>query len=164
MFKQIVAPMELKIKSPFSTSSQNDTSASSKDLISDESSQEEESLDNLMEIDFVQKKELKMSVVTVKCKIKRLKISAMILNSEAEPSIIIKNIIDHIRAKINKSEKHDLSDVITIPIESISIIHNLPITLASELTIHNNFLVIDYHKLTLIFSNQLLKKYGCVVD
>ncbi|GBC12118.2 hypothetical protein GLOIN_2v1886689 [Rhizophagus irregularis DAOM 181602=DAOM 197198] len=63
--------------------SQNDVSSSSKD--SDEFSLEEESLDDPMEIDFVKKKEPKTSVATVKCKIRRLKIPAMTLNSGAEP-------------------------------------------------------------------------------
>ena len=154
--KQIVAPMEAKIVS------QNDVSSSLKD--SDESSLEEESLDDPMEIYFVQKKEPKTSVATVKCKIRRLKISAMTIDSGAEPPIITKNIVDRIKAKIDKSEKHDLSGVATVPIESIGIVRNLPITLASGCTIHEDFVVVDYHKPTLIFSNQLLKKYGCAVD
>ncbi len=148
MFKQIVAPMELKIKP------QNDAPLSSKNLISDESSLKEESLDDPIKIYFVQKKELKTSVATVKCKIKRLKIPAMTLDSGAEPPIITKNIVDRIKAKIDKSEKHDLSSVATVP----------PITLAPGCTIHEDFVVVDYHKLMLIFSNQLLKKYGCAVD
>ncbi|GBC02499.1 hypothetical protein RclHR1_04650016 [Rhizophagus clarus] len=119
--KQIVAPMEAKIVS------QNDVSSSSKD--SDESSLEEESLDDPMEIDFVKKKEPKTSVATIKCKIKRLKIPAMTLDSGAEPPIITKNIVD-----------------------------------PPGCTIHEDFVVVDYHKPTLIFSNQLLKKYGCAVD
>ncbi|GES88866.1 hypothetical protein GLOIN_2v1886689 [Rhizophagus clarus] len=57
MSKQIVAPMEC-------ASGQNDTSASSNDLFSDESSLEEESLDSPMEIDFVKKKEPKTSGAT----------------------------------------------------------------------------------------------------
>jgi hypothetical protein len=150
-----VAPLELKIKS------QNDVSSSSKD--SDESSLEEESLDDPMEIYFVQK-ELKTSVATVKCKIRCLKIPAMTLDSGAEPPIIMKNIVDHTKDKIDKSEKHDLSGVATVPIESIGIVHNLPITLAPGCTIHEDFVIVDYHKPTLIFSNQLLKKYGCAVD
>ncbi|GBC04247.1 hypothetical protein RclHR1_05590002 [Rhizophagus clarus] len=142
--------------------SQNDILASSKD--SDESSLEEESLDCPIEIDFVQKKELKTSVATVECKTKRLKISAMILDSRAEPPIITKNIVVRLKAKIDESEKHDLSGVATVPIESIGVAHNLPITLAPGLTIHEDFIVVDYHKPMLIFSNQLLKKYGCAVD
>src|SRR6266498_3678592 len=156
--KQIVVPMEPKIKSP------NNTQSSSSDSTPDESSLEEEFLDDPMEIYFVQKKEPKTSVVTVKCKIRRLKIPAMTLDSGAEPPIITKNIVDRIKEKIDKSEKHDLSGVATIPIESIGIVHNLPITLAPGCTIHKDFVVVDYHKLTLIFSNQLLKKYGCAVD
>jgi len=88
----------------------------------------------------------------------------MTLDSRAEPPIITKNIIDHVRAKIDKSEKYDLSGIATIPIESIGIVRNLPITLALGLTIHEDFLVVDYYKPTLIFSNQLLKKYKCVID
>ncbi|GES88869.1 hypothetical protein GLOIN_2v1886689 [Rhizophagus clarus] len=88
----------------------------------------------------------------------------MTLDSGAEPPIITKNIVDRIRAKIDKSEKHDLSGVATVPIESIGVTRNLPITLAPGCTIYEDFVVIDYHKPTLIFSNQLLKKYGCAVD
>ena len=117
-----------------------------------------------MEIYFVQKKELETSVATVKCKIKYLKIPAMTLDFGAEPPIITKNIVDRTKDKIDKSEKHDLSGVATVPIESIGIIRNLPITLAPGCTIHEDFVVVDYHKPTLIFSNQLLKKYGCAVD
>src|SRR6266542_353385 len=133
-------------------------------LISDESSLEEESLDDPIEIYFVQKKEPKISIVIVKCKIKRLKIPAMPLDSGAKPPIITKNIVDCIKAKIDKSEKYDLSGVATVPIESIGVVRNLPITLAPGCTIHEDFVVVDYHKPTLIFSNQLLKKYGCAVD
>ncbi|GBC45517.2 hypothetical protein GLOIN_2v1886689 [Rhizophagus irregularis DAOM 181602=DAOM 197198] len=154
--KQIVASTEAKIVS------QNDVSSSSKD--SDESSLEEESLDDPMEIDFVKKKEPKTSVATIKCKIRRLKIPAMTLDSGAEPPIITKNIVDRTKDKIDKSEKHDLSGVATVPIESIGIVCNLPITLAPGCIIYEDFVVVDYHKPTLIFSNQLLKKYGCAVD
>ncbi len=52
--------------------------------------------------------------MTVKCKIKRLKISAMTLDSGAEPPIITKNIVDCIRAKIYKSEKHDLVSLLSL--------------------------------------------------
>jgi hypothetical protein len=151
-----IVPIQEKIVS------QNDILASSKD--SDESSLEEESLNDPMEIYFVQKKEPKTSVVTVKCKIKHLKIPVMTLDSGAEPPIITKNIVDRIKAIIDKSEKHDLSGVATVLIESIGIVRNLPITLAPGCTIHEDFVVVDYHKPTLIFSNQLLKKYRCAVD
>ncbi|GBB95434.1 hypothetical protein RclHR1_25330002 [Rhizophagus clarus] len=88
----------------------------------------------------------------------------MTLDSGAEPPIITKNIIDRIMTKIDKSEKYNLSNVATVPIESMGVVHNLPITLAPRYTIHEDFMIVDYHKLTLIFSNQLLKKYGCAVD
>ena len=117
----------------FNTSDQNYAPPSSNDLILDESSQEEESLDGPMEIDFVQKKELKTSVATIEYKIKCLKIPAMTLDSGAEPPIITKNIVDRTRCKIDKSEKYDLSGVATVPIESIGVVRNLPITLAPGL-------------------------------
>ncbi|GES80532.1 hypothetical protein GLOIN_2v1886689 [Rhizophagus clarus] len=68
------------------------------------------------------------------------------------------------KAKIDESEKHDLSGIATVPIESIGIVRNLPITLAPRCIIHEDFVVVDYHKPTLIFSNQLLKKYKCAMD
>ncbi|GES88473.1 hypothetical protein GLOIN_2v1886689 [Rhizophagus clarus] len=151
-----MAPMEPKIVS------QSNTLVSSKD--SDESSLEEESLDDPMEIDFVKKKEPKTSVATVECKIKRLKIPAMTLDSGAEPPIITENIVERIGAKIDKSEIHDLKGISTVPAESIGVVRNLPITLAPRLTIIEDFIVMRYHKPTLIFSNQLLKKYRCAVD
>ncbi|GES94725.1 hypothetical protein GLOIN_2v1886689 [Rhizophagus clarus] len=77
----------------------------------------------------------------------------MTLDSGAESPIITKNIVVHVNAKIDESEKHDLSGVATVPIESIGIVQNLPITLTSGLTIYEDFIVVDYHKPTLIFSN-----------
>jgi hypothetical protein len=142
--------------------SQSNTLVSSKD--SDEFSLEEESLDDPMEIDFVKKKEPKTSVATVECKIKRLKIPAMTLDSGAEPPIITENIVERIGAKIDKSEIHDLEGISTVPVESIGVVRNLLITLAPELTIIEDFIVMRYRKPTLIFSNKLLKKYGCAVD
>ncbi len=156
--KQIVAPMELKLKP------QNDAPSSFKDLISDESSLEEESLDDPMEIYFIQKKELKTSVVIVKCKIKHLKIPAMTVDSRAKPPIITENIIECVRAKIDKSETHNLSSIATVSVESVRVVCKLPIILAPGCTIHEDFIVMKYHKLTLIFSNQLLKKYNCTID
>src|SRR3954449_1932395 len=41
---------------------------------------------------------------------------------------------------------------------------NLPITLAPECTIYEDFVVVKYSKPMLIFSNSLLKKYRCVID
>ncbi|GES89810.1 hypothetical protein GLOIN_2v1886689 [Rhizophagus clarus] len=108
--KQIV-PIQGKIVS------QNDVSSSTKD--SDESSLEKESLDDPIKIYFVQKKEPEMSVATVKCKIKRLKIPAMTLDSGVEPPIITENIVECIGAKINKSEIHDFKGISTILVESI---------------------------------------------
>src|SRR5438034_1330928 len=90
MSEQIVAPMEPKIVS------QRNTPSASKNSSPDV---EKESLDDPMEIYFVQKKELKTSVATVKCKIKRLKIPAMTVDSGAEPPIITENIVERVGLK-----------------------------------------------------------------
>ena len=133
-------------------------------IVEDISPEEEENLDDPMEIDFVKKKEPKTSVATVKCKIRRLKIPAMTLDSGAEPPIITENIVERVGDKIDKSEIHDLEGISTVPVESVGVVRNLPITLAPGLTIHEDFVVVRYKKPTLIFSNQLLKKYRCAVD
>ncbi|UZO15857.1 uncharacterized protein OCT59_007268 [Rhizophagus irregularis] len=156
MSKQIVAPMEPK-KEP-----QRDTPSLAENISPD--SDEEESLDEPMEINFVKKKEPLTSTTTIKCKIGRLKIPAMTVDSGAEPPIITKNIVDRIKVKIDKSEKYDLSGISTVPVETIGVVRNLPITLAPGCTIHEDFVVVDYHKPILIFSNRLLKKYGCAMD
>jgi len=91
--------------------------------------------------------------VTVKYKIKHLKISAMIVDSKIKLSIIIENIIKYVETKINKSKTHDFSSIITVSVESIRIVHNLPVTLTPSYTIYEDFIIIKYHKLILIFSN-----------
>src|ERR1044071_8937754 len=91
---------------------------------------DEESIDGPMEIYFVRKKEPDTSIASIKCKIGRLKIPAMALDSCSEIAIITEDIVLRIGAVIDKSIKHDLSGIATVLIESIGIVHNLPITLA----------------------------------
>lgn len=126
--------------------------------------EEDETLDDPMEIDFVQKKEPKTSIASVRCKIKRLKIPAMALDSGAEIPIITEDIVIRVKGEIDKTIKHDLSGIATAPTESIGLVHNLPITLAPGCTIHEDFVVVKYPKPMLIFSNSLLKKYKCAID
>ena len=54
----------------------------------------------------------------------------MTVDSGAEPPIITENIVERVRAKIDKSETHDLSDIATVSVESVRVVRNLPITLA----------------------------------
>src|ERR1044072_1098032 len=117
-----------------------------------------------MEIYFVRKKESDTSIASIKCKIGRLKIPAMALDSCSEIAIITEDIVLRIGAVIDKSIKHNLSGIATVSIESIGIVHNLPITLASGFTIYEDFIVVKYSKPMLIFSNPLLKKYKCAID
>src|SRR5437868_9310144 len=117
-----------------------------------------------MEIDFVRKKEPSTSIASIKCKIERLKIPAMALDSCSKIAIITEDIVLRIKAVIDRSIKHDLSGVATVPVESIGVVHNLPITLAPGFTIYEDFIVIKFSKPMLIFSNPLLKKYKCAID
>ncbi|RIA85347.1 hypothetical protein C1645_830952 [Glomus cerebriforme] len=82
-------------------------------------SDEEDVLDDPMKIDFVRKKKPITSIATVKCKIKHLKIPAMALNSCAKLPIITPDIVERIGYEIDKSIKHDLSGIATVPVESI---------------------------------------------
>ncbi len=132
--------------------------------VSAQDSDEEDILDSLMEIDFIQKKKPPTSIVTVKCKIKRLKIPAMALDSCAELPIITSDIVERVGYGIDKSIKHDLSSIATLLIESVGIVHNLPISLTPGCIIYEDFVVMKYSKLMLIFSNSLLKKYRCTID
>jgi len=117
-----------------------------------------------MKIDFIKKKESTTSIVSIKYKIKPLKIPAIALDSYAELSIITSDIVKCIEYEIDKSIKHDLSGIATVPVESIGVVHNLPITLAPGFTIYEDFIVVKYSKPMLIFSNPLLKKYKCAID
>ncbi|CAH1769694.1 4228_t:CDS:2, partial [Entrophospora sp. SA101] len=128
-----------------------------------ESDGEEETLNDPMEIDFVQKKK-PISLATIECKIKRLKIPAMVLDSGDELPIISEDIVKRIGWKIDESVKYDLSGVATVPTESIGVARNLPITFPPGFSIHEDFVTVRTPKPTLIFPNPLLKKYKCAVD
>ena len=88
----------------------------------------------------------------------------MALDSCAELSIITPDIVERVGYGIDKSIKHDLSGIATVPVESIGVVYNLPITLAPGFTIYEDFIVVKYSKPMLIFSNPLLKKYKCAID
>jgi len=104
-----------------------------------ESDDEEETLNDPMEIDFVRRKEPVISIATIPVKIKRLKIPALVLDSGAEPAIVSEDIVKRVGGKIDKSEKYDLSGVATVPTESIGIARNLPITFSPGFTIRERF-------------------------
>ena len=129
-----------------------------------ESDDEEETLNDPMEIDFVRRKEPVISIATIPVKIKRLKIPALVLDSGAEPPITSEDIVKRVNWPIDKSEKYDLSGVATVPTESIGIARNFPITFPPGFTIREDFVVVRVPKPTLIFPNPLLKKYKCAID
>ncbi|RGB29434.1 hypothetical protein C1646_766627, partial [Rhizophagus diaphanus] len=70
----------------------------------------------------LRKKEPTTSIVTVKCKIKRLKIPAMALDSCTELPIVTPDIIECVGYGINKSIKHDLSSIATLSIISVEVV------------------------------------------
>jgi hypothetical protein len=120
---------------------------------------EDETLDDPMEIDFVQKKDPATDVVTTKCKIKRLVIPAAIVDPGANFPIITEDIVKRLKFIIDTKEKHDLSGIATVPTESIGIVRNVPVTFAPGCTIHSDFAVVKYRKPMLILPNTLLDKY-----
>lgn len=129
-----------------------------------DSDREEETLDDPMEIDFIKKEEPNTSIATIPVKIKRLKISAIVIDSRAEPTIILKDIVKRIGGKIDKSVIYDFSRATTISTESISITCNLPITFFPGFIIHKDYIVVKTPKPILLFPNPHLKKYKCTMD
>ncbi|RHZ76311.1 hypothetical protein Glove_199g117 [Diversispora epigaea] len=124
-----------------------------------ESDGEEETLDDPIEIDFVQRRDPATDIATAEYKIKRLIIPAAGLDSCANFSIMTENIAKRVKLVIDIKEKHDLSGIATIHTESIGFVRNVPVTFAPGCTIHSDFAVVKYHKPMLILPNTLLDKY-----
>ena len=122
-------------------------------------SDEKETLDDPMEIDFVQRKNLATDVVTTKCKIKRLIIPAATVDPGANFPIMSENIAERLKLDIDTREKHDLRGIATVPTESLGIVRNVPINFAQGCTICSDFAVVKYPKPMLILPNTLLDKY-----
>ena len=120
---------------------------------------EDETLDDPMEIDFVQKKDPATDVVTAKCKIKRLIIPAATVDPGANFPIMSENIAGRLKLDIDTREKHDLRGIATVPTESLGIVRNVPINFARGCTICSDFAVVKYPKPMLILPNTLLDKY-----
>jgi len=121
-----------------------------------ESDGEDETLDDPMEIDFVQKKDPATDVVTTKCKIKRLVIPAATVDPGANFPIMSENISRRLKLDIDTREKHDLRGIATVPTESLGIVRNVPINFARGCTIYSDFAVVKYPKPMLILRNTLL--------
>ncbi|PKY41250.1 hypothetical protein RhiirA4_454792 [Rhizophagus irregularis] len=113
-----------------------------------------------MEINFIQKKKPATDVVTVKCKIKRLVISAGTVDPDANFPIMSEDITKRSKLEIDTKEKHDLRGIATTPTKSLGIVRNVPVNFASGCTIYTDFAVVKYPKLMLILPNTLLDKYN----
>ena len=98
-------------------------------------SEDNEFIDDPMEIDFVQRKELATDVITVKCKIKRLVISAGTVEPSANFLIMSEDISKQSKLVIDIKEKHDLRGIATTPTKSLGIVRNVSVNFASECTI-----------------------------
>ncbi|CAH1768394.1 12810_t:CDS:2, partial [Entrophospora sp. SA101] len=99
-----------------------------------ESDGEEETLDDPMEIDFVQKKEPATSVATIQSK--------------------------RLGLKINTDEKHNLSGEATVPTTSIGTTSEVSINLIPGCSLRGKFVIVEHPKFLLAFSNPLLDKYN----
>ncbi|GBB92645.1 hypothetical protein RclHR1_24640003 [Rhizophagus clarus] len=125
-----------------------------------EKDSDDEFIDGLMEIDFVQRKEPATDVVTVKCKIQRLVIPAGTVDPGANFPIMFEDISKRSKLEIDTKEKYDLRDIATTPTESLGIVRNVPVNFAPGYTIYANFAVVKYPKPMLILPNTLLDKYN----
>ena len=123
-------------------------------------SEDDEFINNPMKIDFVQRKESATDVVTVKCKIKCLVISAGTVDPGANFLIMSEDISKRSKLEINTKEKHDLRGIATTLTESLGIVRNVPVNFTPGCTIYADFTVVKYSKPMLILSNALLDKYN----
>src|SRR6266542_4821231 len=93
-------------------------------------SEDDEFIDDSMEIDFVQRKEPTIDVVTVKCKIKHLVISAGTVDPDANFLIMSEDISKQSKLVIDTKEKHALRDIATTSTESLRIVRNVSVNFA----------------------------------
>ncbi len=113
-----------------------------------------------MEIDFVQKKEPAIDVVTVKCKIKHLMILAGTVDLGANFLIMSEDISKRSKLEIDTKEKYDLRGIATTPTKSLGIVRNVSVNFAPGYTIYADFAIVKYPKPMLILPNTLLNKYN----
>ena len=123
-------------------------------------SEDDEFINDLMEIDFVQRKEPVTDVITVKYKIKHLMILTGTVDPDTNFLIMFENISKWSKLKIDTKEKHNLRGIATTLTESLGIIRNVLVNFAFRCIIYADFAVIKYSKLMLILPNTLLNKYN----
>ncbi|CAG8539969.1 17660_t:CDS:2 [Cetraspora pellucida] len=90
-------------------------------------------INDLIEIDFVQRKDLATDVVTTKCKIKQLVILAATVDLGANFAIISEDITKRLKLVIDTKDKHDYRGIATIPTESLVTTQNVPVDFTSAL-------------------------------
>jgi hypothetical protein len=90
-----------------------------------------------------------------------LTITAGILDSGAECSVMSEDIAKKLKLEVDTNEKYDLSGASTKTTESIGMTPEVPVTLGPGCVLYEKFVVIKYNKPLLAFSNALLKRYKC---
>ena len=127
-----------------------------------DSDKEDEILNELIEIDFIQKKDPTTDIITTKCKIKRLIIPGAVVDPSANFAIMTDDIAKWLKLKIDTSERHDLKGIATVPIELLGTARNVPVYFAPRCIIYSDFAVIKNYlgKPMLILPNTLLDKYN----
>jgi len=123
-------------------------------------SENDEFIDELMKIDFIQRKESATDVIITKCKIKRLVILKAIVDPNINFLIMSEDISKRSKLEIDTKEKHNFRNIVTILTESLGIVKNIPVNFTSRYTIYVNFAVVKYSKPMLILPNTLLNKYN----
>jgi hypothetical protein len=125
------------------SSTANDTSQQSEDT-------EDEEVIEDMEINFVQDKDV-IDIATVRGKIKRLVLSAILVDSCSNTLLMSRDIAERLGLKIDKSTTFYFKGAATVLTKSIGMVYNVPLTLAPGCVFHLDFtiyLIFDTHSLT----------------
>jgi len=128
-----------------------------------QSDTEDEEVIEDMEINFVQDKDV-IDIATVRGKIKRLVLSAILVDSCSNTLLMSRDIAERLGLKIDKSTTFYFKGAATVLTKSIGMVYNVPLTLAPGCVFYLDFAVIDYPKTMLLLSNPFLKKHDCAMD
>ena len=111
-----------------------------------------------MEINFVQDKDV-IDIATVRGKIKRLVLSAILVDSCSNTLLMSRDIAERLGLKIDKGTTFYFKGASTVLTKSIGMVYNVLLTLSPGCVFHLDFVVIEYDKPMLILSNPFLYRH-----
>ncbi|CAH1768905.1 7717_t:CDS:1, partial [Entrophospora sp. SA101] len=128
-----------------------------------QSNTEDEEIIEDMEINFVRDKDV-IDVPTVWGKIKRLVLSAIIIDPGSNTLLMSRDIADRLGLKIDKSVTFYFKGASTVLTKSIGMVYNVPLTLAPDCVFYLDFVIIEYDMPILLLSNPFLEKHECIMN